>query len=151
MTIMLTCNCAPPTTTCSLEEALKNILKAQVGWNLVEVYTGDRASATDTANQGPKIPYVILSDLGPNNSRRLGENLVQHEVIVRLRVATSTDHEGLALARQALAAWRAAGQIETADGYACMAIPARSRPVKLDGSRWMVQVNQTFFIHTLIS
>lgn len=150
MTFMLTCNCPAPTTDCSLEEAIKLILKAQPGWQHVEVYTGDMATMADTGNQNPKIPFVILSELAANNSTRVGENLVQHEVIVRLRVTASTDHQGLALARQALAALRAAGSIETADGYACMGIPARSRPVKLDSTRWMVQVNQVFFVHTLM-
>jgi hypothetical protein len=32
-----------------------------------------------------------------------------------------------------------------------MGIPARARPVKIDSMRWMVQVNQTFFVHQLIS
>lgn len=150
MTYLLTCNCPPPNTDCSLEEAVKQVLKAIPGWAQVEVYTGDMATMADTGNANPKIPFLILSDLGANNSRKVGENLVQHEVILRLRFTTNTDQRGLALAREALAALRAAGSIETVDGWACMWIPARARPVKMDSSRWMVQVNQTFFVHTLM-
>lgn len=152
MNFILTCNCPPPESDCSLEEELKAILEGTFGFGQVQIYTGDLATQGDTGNIGPAIPYAILSDLGANNSLMAGENLVQYEVVVRLRLYTTTDRQGLLLARLATKAWRDAGEIETADGYACMnSIPARARPLKIGYERWMTQINQTFFIHTLIS
>lgn len=152
MTYLLSCACGPPDTTCSFEEAVKAVLKAAPEFMHVEVYTGDLATQTDTGNVGPKVPFVILSDLGANNSLRVGESFIRHEVILRLRIYATTDAEGLSLARAAQRALRAAGPIETLDGYACQSpIVARARPLKLDSNRWMIQVNQVFFIHELIT
>lgn len=148
MSFMLTCNCPPPATECSLEEVIKQVLEAAPGFGGVSVFTGNLATLADTGNDGPKLPFAIISDLGPNNSRRVGENMMQHEITVRLLFYTVTDREGLRLARQAAQALIAARQLETADGYACMSqVVARSRPLKIANDRWSTQVNQTFFVH----
>ena len=147
MTFWLTCDCPDPTSDCGLEEVIKGVLELAPGLAGCQVFTGDLASGADTGNQGPTIPYCVLSDLGANNSSMYGENLVHHEVLVRFRFYTTTDKAGLALARAAVAAV-GAGQLETVDGYACRSrVPARARPLKLGNGRWMTQVNQLFYIH----
>lgn len=150
MTFMLTCDCPAPTSDCSLEHVLNGVLEADLSFTGVQVYLGGLAAAEDTGDVGPTIPYVVLSDLGANNSVKLGENLVQHEVIVRLRVYATTDKQGLLLAQAALAAWQSAGQLDTAYGYACRGwVPAWPRPAKLGAGRWLVQANQLFFLHNI--
>jgi hypothetical protein len=151
MSYMLPCNCPPPATECSLEEVIKRTLEASSVFTNVAIFTGSLATLADTQNIGAKLPFAVISDLGPNNSRRVGESIVQHEITVRFLYYTVTDRDGLRLARVASAALADAGVLETADGYVCQSrIVARARPLKLSSDRWSIQVNQTFIVRTYL-
>lgn len=152
MTVMLTCRCGPPQTNCSLQQVIKQILEIQPGIaGIVEIYTGGLASQGDTGNLGPSLPHLILTDQGPVSSIRAGEDGVQHTVLVTFQWYTTTEEQGLMLAKIAWDAILAAAPFEVNDGEVCVSrVPGRARSVKLTGERWLTQVNQTFIVHVLV-
>jgi len=150
MTVFIPCDCAPANSLCSLEEALKAILENLPGFGNFGIYTGDLITQADIPN-GDRLtpPYVIISDRGENNSRRVGEQFTRHEIIVRLLVYSATDQQGIRLATEAIRAFREAGVIETIDGWVCRhPLPGRARPRKVAGGFWITQINQAFFVYS---
>ena len=114
----------------------------------VEVYTGGLATQADTGNMGPPLPHLILSDLGPVNERRVGESVLQHEILIRFQWYTVTEDQGRSLWRAAAAIMREAGSLGTVDGWACMGpVTSMPRSLKVGAEKWGTQANQTFFVH----
>lgn len=152
MTIMA-CVCSPPADCdCSLQEALADLLSDAPAFASVQVYTGGLASTCATNDTGPTLPYVVLLDLGANNSVRFGENLTQHFVTVTADYYTTSEKLGRSLARAAMAAWTPVDGICTEDGFACL-LANQGRPVsrQLPGCVWQTRMNYSLLVHESIS
>ena len=151
MTIMMSCCCEKEAPCdCPLEETIKALLAADDDFAAVNLFTGGLAAAADLGGaSGPALPYGVLSALGANNSRRIGDGCYQHEVIVRLRLFTKTDKEGIQLAMASSEALRAAGTICTLEGRAVLrSVPPWPAVGKMAHAAWMTQVNLPWLVRS---
>lgn len=150
MTIFACCEPEDSVCDCSLEQAIRDLLAADADYVGVALYTGGMATVADLAGStGPRVPYGVITNLGANNSARIGESCWKYEVLVRLRFFTLTDKQGINLAQAAHRVLCEAGCLCVLEGRAGVRnVPPFPTAGKQPGAHWMTQVNEPFLVRS---